>query len=70
MEKDMTVSDNVGESLLEMNSVRDSTHPKSHSSRHSLIRTLLKMFGWEFCMFHSLAMITVVCKMTNPQLLR
>ncbi|XP_056008623.1 multidrug resistance-associated protein 1-like isoform X2 [Ostrea edulis] len=67
---DMPVLENAGESLLAMNEFGDNTHPEYHPSHHSLLRTLIKMFGREFLMFHLLAMIRVVCKFTNPQLLR
>ncbi|XP_048752627.2 ATP-binding cassette sub-family C member 3-like isoform X3 [Ostrea edulis] len=67
---DLPVLENAGESLLVMNDVGDNTHPEYHPSHHSLLRTLIKMFGWEFLMFHLLAMFRVVCKMTSPQLLR
>jgi hypothetical protein len=66
----MTEVGNGGESLLAMNEVGDDSYSEPHFSQHSLIRTLFKMFCWEFCTFHLLAMISVVCKMTSPQLLR
>ncbi|XP_048752639.2 ATP-binding cassette sub-family C member 3-like isoform X2 [Ostrea edulis] len=69
-EKDLSALENVGESLLAMNDVGDNTYPDSRASQHSLVKTLMKMFGGEFLMFHLLAMIIVVCKMTSPQLLR
>jgi hypothetical protein len=61
---------NGEESLLAVNEVQDNMSPKPHSSQHSLIRTIVKMFGWELCTFHLLSMINVICKMTNTQLLR
>ncbi|XP_056008627.1 ATP-binding cassette sub-family C member 3-like [Ostrea edulis] len=67
---DFPMLESVGQSLLAMNDVGDSTQPEYHPSNHSLLRTLIKMFGREFLMFHLLAMITVVCKMISPQLLR
>jgi hypothetical protein len=66
----MSERDDAGESLLAMNEIGEKFLSGTHASHHSLIRTLIRLFGWEFLLFHLLAMIRVACKMISPQLLR
>lgn len=61
----------AGESLIakEMKEDYAFDHHDNVNS-HSLLLTLLNMFGWEFLLLHVLTIFTSVCKMASPQLLR
>lgn len=55
----------AGESLVAKEENEDNA-----SDYHSLLLTLLNMFGWKFLLLHVLTIFNSVCKMASPQLLR
>lgn len=65
-----TSENDAGESLVAKETKEDNASDyHDNTNRHSLLLTLLNMFGWEFLLLHLLTIFNSVCKMASPQLL-
>lgn len=60
----------AGESLVAKEENEDNASDYHGNASHSLLLTLLNMFGWKFLLLHVLTIFNSVCKMASPQLLR
>lgn len=60
----------AGESLVAKEENEDNASDYHGNASHSLLLTLLSMFGWKFLLLHVLTIFNSVCKMVSPQLLR
>uniref|UniRef100_K1QJA3 Multidrug resistance-associated protein 1 n=1 Tax=Magallana gigas TaxID=29159 RepID=K1QJA3_MAGGI len=59
----------AGESLVAKEENEDNASDYHGNASHSLLLTLLNMFGWKFLLLHVLTIFNSVCKMASPQLL-